>query len=321
MRFTSSKLTQGFSLTELSVSLSIIAMIAGSALSVALTSNLHANTVQTESKLNKIDEALAGFVALNHRLPCPADGTLSPTAAGFGLEGTPSASGCAGANFHSNTVYGGVVPTRSLQLPDEFMLDGWGRRISYAVDAPFTNNDITNSDCDGTTSSFCFIDTTEDNATITVLDASGTARTSHALYVLFSHGENGHGAFLKTGGTTRVNAYETGNPWRNGGFPGELENTHYSNNGEINTYNAIFVAKSFSRDEATHSDYFDDLVHFKTKSQLVKTAGTALGDTILYDSICRDTASIMATPVNDCTGAANESDCTNFASEINKRCL
>lgn len=312
---------RGFSLTELSIAIAIIATIAGSALSVALTSDFYANTKQTNIKLDKIEEALASFLVINHRLPCPASGTDRTTDPNFGIEGTPNVDGCANANFHSGNVYTGVVPTRTLQLPSEFMLDGWGHRITYAVDFNFANNISTNTDCDGTTSTVCFIDTPEENASITVKDASGTVRTSRAIYALISHGENGHGAFAKNGGNARINAYTIGNPWRDGKFSGELNNSHYSNEGANTSYDAIFIAKQFQRDEANLTEYFDDLVRFKTKSQLVKAAGIGVRNNILYDSICRDVTAILSSPVNACTGASNESDCTNFAREINKRCL
>lgn len=310
-----------FSLTELSIAMTIIAVVAGSALSVALTGDEYAKKTQTESKLDRIEEALAAYLANNKRLPCPADGTLLITNASFGVEGTPSSASCGSANFSSAKVYAGVVPVTTLSLPDDFMFDGWGRRITYAVDYRFANNSTTNTDCDGATSTVCFIDTSGDAATIKVHDASGTARTSTAVYVLISHGENGHGAFVKNGSSTRINTYISGNPWRSGGFDDELENAHFDNSGSNTAYNTTFVDKQFVRDEDGYTDYFDDMVRFKTKSELVKEAGTNLTSNILYDSICRDAEDIIENPTNACTGANSESDCTNFATEINSRCL
>jgi prepilin-type N-terminal cleavage/methylation domain-containing protein len=318
---TTSRRQKGFSLTELSIAIAIIAVIAGSALSVALTNDFYANTTQTNAKLDKIEEALASFLVINQRLPCPADGTQSITSESFGIESTPSVSGCGTANFTSGNVYAGVIPTRTLQLPDEFMLDAWGRRITYAVDFRFANNVLTNNNCDGTSSPICFIDTIANDASITVQDSSGAARTTQAIYVLISHGENGHGAFTKNGGTTRLNAYSGNNPWRNGKFPSELENAHYSNEGSNTSYNTSFVSKQYQRDEANLSEYFDDMVRFRTKHSLIKAAGSGISNKILYDSICRDANAILSSPTNACTGANNESDCTNFANEIYKRCL
>ncbi len=314
-------LRSGFSLTELSISLTIIAIIAGSALSVALTSNENAYKTQTLNKLDKIEKALAGFVILNHRLPCPANGVTDVNSSSFGSEGTVSTSSCPNANFISGNVFSGVVPVRTLNLPDDFMFDGWGHRITYAVDIQFANNNITNQSCDGTTSKKCFIETLEDKASITVNDAAGLPRTTHATYALISHGENGHGAFSKIGNKTRVNAYINGNPWRNNHFSGELENSHLSNSGNDEAYNNIFVAKDLIKDEANLSEYFDDIVRFKTKSQIVQASSLTGAKYLFYDSICRITADIINNPINDCSNAKSESDCTNFAIEIYNRCI
>ncbi len=312
--------TAAFSLVELSISLVIISMIIGSALSVALTSDYNANLKQTNDKLDKIEEALVSFLALNKRLPCPANGASLIAAADFGIEGSSTTNGCGGANFNSGDVYSGVVPIRTLLLPDEFMFDGFGRRITYAVDYKFTKNNINNIDCDGATSTICFIDSDKNTATIIVNDAAGKVRTSNAVYILISHGENGHGAFIKNGSSKRVNAYPLGNKWRNN-FAGELENSHFSNEGVDQTYNNIFAAKSYMRDESGNGEYFDDIVRYKDKDHLIKDAGKNIRNAIIYEPICRDVTFVMDNPINVCTGAYNESDCTNFANELYKRCL
>jgi prepilin-type N-terminal cleavage/methylation domain-containing protein len=323
----------GFSLIELSVSLSIIGMIAASAISVAVTNDYYTKKAETEAKLDRIEEALAGFVQNNLRLPCPASGALDSGNANYGIEGTltPAAGGvtsCPNRNFLSGTyINAGVVPMRTLQLPDDFMLDGWGRRITYVVDSHFTNNTTTNhngtiTQCNGP-GAICFIDTPASSAGITVNDASGTSRTlvNGAVYVLLSHGENGHGAYTKNGSATRINAYTTGNPYRSA-YAAELENSHLDNTGADTAYNATFILKDFTRvDDATAAagsrEYFDDIVRFRTKPQIVKAAGK-----VWYDSVCRTAAAIVSTPgSNDCTGAANEANCESTATEIYIRCL
>lgn len=308
-----SKRQKGFSLTELSVSMTIIALVAGSALSVAITSDFNAKKSQTQSKLDRIEEAMAGYLGINRRLPCPADGELTPANANFGLEGTPDVTGCTDSNFDDTAdVFTGVVPVRTLQLPDDFMFDGWGRRYTYAVDYRFANNDNTNPDCDGgVTSDICFIDTPA--GSITVQDGSGGNRTLTAVYVILSHGQNGHGAFTKNGSATRVNAYAASlaNPYD---YTGELENAHLDTNGADTAYNAVFLLRD---DVATEGgEYFDDIVRFKLKSHLIKDAGA-----VFFESLCRDARSIVDSGNNACTGAGGEDDCEQFATEINERCL
>jgi prepilin-type N-terminal cleavage/methylation domain-containing protein len=330
---------RGFSLIELSVSLSIIGMIAASAISVAVTSDYYTKKAETEAKLDRIEEALAGYLQSNLRLPCPASGAVANGAAGFGLEGTltPASGGvlCPNRNFTSATgntnVHVGVVPMRTLQLPDDYMLDGWGRRITYAVDYRFANNQTTNHNgtvttCDGTTSTVCFVYTGTGGIAVYADNALAVSRTpgTGAVYLLLSHGENGHGAFPKNGSATtaRVNAYDASNPYRTA-YAAELENAEFTNAGaNTASYNISYIQKDYVRvDDATAAaasrEYFDDIIRFRTKDQVVKAAGK-----IWYDSLCLDAAAVVGTPgSNNCTGAANESNCESMATEIYSRCL
>lgn len=339
----------GFSLTELSVSLAIIGLIAASAISVAITNDYSNKLSETENKLDRIEEALVGFLTISKRLPCPADGSLALDNTNFGLETLPNSTSipgstrCASANRSDETIFGtldagggniymGVIPVTTLQLPDEFMFDGWGNRISYIITHSFANNETTNTACDGDgTNDFCFID--EPQGRIIVLDESGTARTPttpspgrKAVYALISHGPNGHGAYPKGGGTTRKNAFATGTPYTdNTAFSDEVENAHFNESGSdtpsANEIDDTIVMRDYIEFEnatsAANRRYFDDIVRFKTKSQVVHAAGK-----VVYDSICRDASTIIDSPLdNACSGADDEDSCLDFATEIDDRCL
>lgn len=326
VRMQKNKGSRAFSLVELSISLAIIGMIVSSALSVALTGDSGSKKHETIAKMEKIEEALAGFLAYNLRLPCPADGTLATTNANFGLEGTrtPAAGGatCTQSNFTSGAtryIEGGVVPVRTLQLPDDFMFDGWGRRIFYAVPSGFTNNQITNTTCDGTTSTACFIDK-DGQYSINIKDGSGANLTDQAAYLLLSYGENGHGAYPKNGGATRINGFaNTGNPYRTSS-PAEMENAEFSNAGAATAFDHEFIDKEFVReDDVTDAsrEYFDDIARWSKKGKLVNKAGA-----VKYSSFCRDAKNIVDNPgTNSCTGAVKESECESFATQLFKRCL
>jgi len=83
-----------------------------------------------KSTLDTLDTALANFVAQNRRLPCPANGVLPSTSATAGAETLAVGTGlCAPANQRT-----GVVPWRTLGLPESAALDVYGNRISYRVD-------------------------------------------------------------------------------------------------------------------------------------------------------------------------------------------
>lgn len=136
----------GFSLVQLSIVLTVISLLAASALPGGDAASAAKKNDITVQRMIAIEQALRGFRAgLNAttgaswagnqsgRIPCPADGTLDITHANFGKE-VDGPGVCAAANFIAGNVALGVVPVRTLQLPDEYALDGFGRRFSYVVD-------------------------------------------------------------------------------------------------------------------------------------------------------------------------------------------
>lgn len=313
---------KGFTLVELAISITIIGLIASSALSVAISNDDYTRTTETKLKLDRIEEAIAGYAVLNKRIPCPADGTLAITNTNFGIEGTPSVSGgqgkCASNNFNDTAnIHMGTVPVTTLQLPDDYMFDGWGRRISYVVDARFANNAATNVSCDGTISTVCFQHTS--NGSLTVRNSAGGTRSTTAMYVLFSHGINGHGAFPKNGGATRVGGFPSGNPYRDNSAA-EFENAEFDKDNANTAFDAIYVQKPFTRNDDTTSatrEYFDDIVRYKNTNELITETGY-----IWFDSTCVNAATVVNNPEsNNCTNADDEDTCEQLALEIYSRCL
>jgi hypothetical protein len=135
-----------------------------------------------------------------NRLPCPSDITLiadsTPDNDLYGDENVVSGV-CTPTytilNQSGTTTVEGGVPTRALNLPDEFMFDGWGRRFFYAADRETVKSNA-----------FSIIPPEANNCALTMLDAATTNRSAGAMYVLISFGKNGHGAFVS--GATRINA-------------------------------------------------------------------------------------------------------------------
>jgi hypothetical protein len=81
----------------------------------------------------------------------------------------------------------GALPTRDLNLPDDLMYDGYGRRFIYAVTANMATAGI---------------DTTQDLGGITIQDEAGRSLSEmagHVIYSYFSPAIDSRGAFSKDG--------------------------------------------------------------------------------------------------------------------------
>jgi prepilin-type N-terminal cleavage/methylation domain-containing protein len=306
----------GVSLIELSLVLAIIGIIISSILIAAVGQTDTAKKSQTEKKLDTLERAFTAYAAINGRLPCPADATIASTSATAGIEyctgnlsftvtslpvatNAPNMSSPAysssGTGLSANVVIGGAIPTAALQLPTEFMLDGWGNKFTYAVSKAFTS--------DGTTT-YSFRNT--NMGLIKIRDAAGVNRTDRTVMVLVSHGPNGFGAWSSKG--TRNTASSNSD---------ELENSELAV-----AWDEIFVEK-----EVTSN--FDDIVRYKMKWQLVRDAGA-----VMSESICNTAATVLNGVISGSSGSAYCNSTANptmdpncpailgsLASKVNKLCL
>lgn len=116
---------RGFTLTELAVVLTIVALLLGGALYTLSAQTEARNLGETERRLEQARELLLGFAVANGRLPCPA--SLS---AGTGDEAPTTGGACTDA-------YAGYLPARAIGFTPVdsagYGLDVWGNRIRYAV--------------------------------------------------------------------------------------------------------------------------------------------------------------------------------------------
>ena len=220
--------TRGFTLVELTVVLVILALLASTliGMSSALINIQRAET--TRAKLKAIDAALVSFVAINKRLPCPANGGLMT---GVELVGADQDEPCGASQA------GGVVPWTALGLSASDIEDGWGTRITYRLDPylartaamdmslcdpagtattlpktgnPSRNTCGTSGSCSSSTLNLCVTpsqfldlkgiqirDSVAPAGTI-LMDPALTPSTG-AAYILISHGENRSGGYSSDG--------------------------------------------------------------------------------------------------------------------------
>lgn len=103
--------------------------------------------------------------------------------------------------FAFSSVIAGMVPTKSLDLPDEYGLDGYGRRIMYMVDNRATEARACHD---------AEIMNRSGNVRI-ISDSTDTQAMDRSMWALVSYGKDGHGAYTMQGSAFRFNAFSVNN--------------------------------------------------------------------------------------------------------------
>lgn len=264
--YDSKRCKKGFSLIEMGIVLLIVSILASMGISAFNQKDYSKKDKETERRMDIIEKALEDFIAINHRLPCPSPAIVAPGAVGYGYESSNPGNCMDGispyiATASNGNIVTGSVPVRSLNIADENMLDGWERRFTYTVDSRAT-----------APVALINIGPTNPRAgSITVKDASGTARTQNAVYVLMSHGINGHGAYLLSG--ARRNAKTTNTA--------EQENAYHSATAPT-SFTGVYNQRR--RVESTDIfNVFDDIVRYRERWRISTAAETDSSD------VARDT--------------------------------
>jgi prepilin-type N-terminal cleavage/methylation domain-containing protein len=254
MKAADTRTQRGFTLLELAVVLTIIAIVIGMSANMGISVIATARLAATQNKMAAIDKAMMAYRTANDRIPCPADLTLASGKANYGMEaanpgvcggGTPA------ANFFATTgVAEGAVPTATLSMPGDFMYDGWGNHFRYAVDVSMT---IAGAFPDAPLNYVSC-------SPIRVNDSFGNSRTTTAIYALISHGANGHGAYSSSGAVVSANS----------DYADELTNCHCDSTGANTGYSLpTYVQRSNYQTPADPNGGFDDLVTYKMRWQMM----------------------------------------------------
>lgn len=253
------KLYKAFSLTELAIVLAIIALISSASLSVATSKTDVYKLEQTKNKLNILEIALADFVKINYRLPCPATVTLNPTSSNYGIEqcsstisntiaagSLPSGYNCTTASV--NNITGGMIPFKTLNLPKEFGIDGWGNKIMYNVTQGLSNDPNVTSITYNDNFAYCNM------GLITVYGPGSSSRATGAAYTIISYGANGYYGYPETGSVAKVAS----------------SNIDEQKNG-------IIASQTYLQAEPNGN--FDDIVRYKMRWQIIREAGAVVETT------------------------------------------
>ena len=253
----------GFTLIELSVVLVIISLLTSAGLTLGMAMIERERVTQTNRKLDAIEEALLSYRKSISRLPCPADITQAITAANFGVEAaTPGTcwGGSPAANFRDSVpvVVGGMIPVRSLQLPDDYGFDGWGRRIFYEVTTAYTGANYF-------TATSAVTDVT--NAKVQVYSADPTVAANEktnvtigrGVYGLVSFGKNGYGAWRRNVSSITDRNFNSSMTALEG----------YNCNCSTTAANGSWDLKLVqANSNPTSANTYDDIVRYKVRSQL-----------------------------------------------------
>lgn len=192
------KQEKGFTLIEVAIVLVIGGILLASASALLLNYMKKVQFSTTERRLEAVDEALALFLSLNGRYPCPADpaALIDDPGGNFGVE-------VATCNLAANAPNGrggrivriGDVPVRTLNLPDDFIGDSWGGRFTYAITEALADPAGTYNRDEGA----IFIRDSNNNE-VAVIPGSVPPQGGIAHYAIVSHGVNNSGATALAGG-------------------------------------------------------------------------------------------------------------------------
>jgi prepilin-type N-terminal cleavage/methylation domain-containing protein len=252
---------KGYTLVELAISTSILAMLAVGGLSVMGKKNEADNIKETYEKLEKIQATIKAFIIENNFVPCPSAPLVQNSSQLFGYsvryntttntcnndaanDGTGDtdiniSGGLTAADILTNNT--GVVPVRTLGLPDDYMYDGWDRKFTYRI-----------ADSAGAMSDFNLDSFRGD---IAIVDRRGINKTDinnlppnnkGAIYVIISHGSNGRDVAWKKNSTTAPASLATG---------AERKNTNHA-------------SKSYV--QAPKTETFDDIVQYALKKDVIQ---------------------------------------------------
>jgi hypothetical protein len=153
----------------------------------------------TEKNMEEAFQSLGAFVLLHKRLPCPSN---------------LSQKGVAALDCRLAGTFVGILPFKTLGIPEKKAKDAYGRWLTYGVSPCLTYTSIkainkardsafdSQKDCDF----FCHV--TPEFPSLSVVDEHGvsvispTHEQEFLALVLVSHGPKGYGAFTDSGNRT-----------------------------------------------------------------------------------------------------------------------
>lgn len=252
----------GFSLLEMSIVLIIIGTLSSVMVPLLLKHTSAANRTLTRQHQEAVFYSLAAHLLAGNPLPCPADPAALGAQFGLAREG-----GCRGP---STAV--GIVPFRTLGMPEAMVRDGYHRFFTYAVEPKVTvePDDFNGGRFDDRfRESYCNIPGHRNPCALNLVvkNAQGdpviggeegsmafdAENQDFIAVVIVSHGEAGHGAFRCNGTPERLKIQDFGE--------GEAQNAKDD---------LVFIDRPYS---SNPENFFRHLVSWVTHKNLVAVYG------------------------------------------------
>lgn len=197
----------------------------------------------------------------------------------------PASGSGSGISLTFYNVAAGMVPVRTLGLPDEYALDGWNRRIMYEIDVTATNTRSCRNRQYGGANGAVQIQSSYSSDTSNTID--------YSMWALVSYGKDGHGAYTLQGSSTRNNVYLSSDS--------DTLNNAAVNSSFVNSFTGKLVKK-------TPTSTFDDIVWYQDSTKNTCCVGKQcnIGFRMTAARNQSDTTAGIATTSGDINGDGNQ---------------
>ncbi|WP_412033198.1 thrombospondin type-1 domain-containing protein [Nitratireductor aquimarinus] len=179
----------GYSLLGIALLLIVVGLMVHPGLHLVKIWREYSNSTETAERMTAAQDAVKAFVMENGRYPCPAPLNAPIDSARFGREVSDDCTdGDHAGTFRSagrdgRMVRTGTLPVRTLGLRDEWIVDGWNHRFTYAVTEEFAAEGAPLA---------------ADRGAITIVDGAGNAASAsegNVVHLILAHGPDRRGAY------------------------------------------------------------------------------------------------------------------------------
>ncbi|MFI4983736.1 MAG: type II secretion system protein [Rickettsiales bacterium] len=201
--FKKKKAQVGFSFVEVTLILIIFTSLVTTLIALAPVQTRQAYELSTEKKIKYIEKAVWAFYNAKGYLPCPAPENTLLNTAGLGVSTdcslTTAPSGTTDTGSGNDRIRIGMIPTRSLDLPDSYAFDAWNNRIAYSVVAGLAQTNALYNSYTTVTSTSEPIIVNDENGNPRYVANNSVNSPNIIAYIIMSYGRMGAGATNYTG--------------------------------------------------------------------------------------------------------------------------